>query len=86
MNCLLSLPHANVDVERVFSSVNLIKTKHRNRLQTSTVRALIKCKDAVKVKGCVQFDPPSELKQRLTTAVLYPSSESPQEHSDSDEN
>ena len=26
MHCLLSLPHANVDIERVFSSVNLTKT------------------------------------------------------------
>ena len=27
MQSLLSLPHANVDIERLFSSVNLIKTK-----------------------------------------------------------
>ena len=44
MSSLLSLPHANVDVEWVFSSVNLIKKKSRNRLHTSTVRALLRQK------------------------------------------
>ena len=34
MGSLLCLPHANVDVERMFSSVNLMKT---NRLHTKTV-------------------------------------------------
>ena len=54
MQSLLYLPQANVDVERVFSSVSSIKTKSRNRLQTSTVRALIKVKDGVKMSGgCV---------------------------------
>ena len=48
MQTLLCLPHANVDVERVFSSVNSIKTKARNRLHTKTVRALLKVKQGVK--------------------------------------
>ena len=38
---LLALPHSNADVERVFSQVFLIKTKHRNRLKTSTLDALL---------------------------------------------
>ena len=33
---LLALSHSNVDVERIFSQVALIKTKHRNRMKTST--------------------------------------------------
>ena len=32
MHCLLSLPHTNVDVERVFSSVNLIKNKVQKQI------------------------------------------------------
>jgi hypothetical protein len=57
---LLSLPHANVDVERIFSSVNHIKTRSRNRLQTKTVRALLKAKDGIKsYGGCVSFVPPT---------------------------
>ena len=49
---LLSLPHANVDVERIFFffflSVNLIKTNTRNRLHTGTISSLLKVKDGVK--------------------------------------
>ena len=56
MQSLLSLPHANVDVERLFSSVNLIKTKSRNRLHTRTVGALLNVKQGVAAAGgCVEF-------------------------------
>lgn len=66
MTSLLSLPHANVDVERIFSSVNLIKTKTRNKLHTSTVRALLKAKDGIKAQGgCVKFSQSSELQQKM---------------------
>ena len=53
MQSLLYLPHANVDVERVFSAVNLIKTKGRNRLHTRTVSALLKVKQGVAAAGGV---------------------------------
>ena len=76
---------ANVDIERVFSSVNLIKTKNQNRLHTKTVRALLKTKDGIKAfKGCVEFTPPLELKRRMTTDNLYSADQD--EESDSDEN
>ena len=71
MSTLLGLPHANVDVERIFFSVYLIKTRTRNRLQTRTVRAILKVKDGVKSSGgCVAFSPSSQLKQKLTSGVL----------------
>ena len=44
---LLCLPQANVDVERVFSSVNLLKIKMRNRLHTKMVGASLKVKRRV---------------------------------------
>ena len=72
MGALLCLPHANVDVERVFSSVNLIKTKTRNRLHTETVGALLKVKRKVsKTGGCFNFTPPREVKERMSSSVLY---------------
>ena len=73
MGSLLCLPHANVDVERVFSSVNLIKTKVRNRLHTKTVGALFKVKRGVaKAGGCVNFTPPPGAKARMIS-TLYDS-------------
>ena len=72
MHSLLSLPHANVDVERIFSSVNLIKTKTRNRLHTGTISSFLKVKDGVKAAGgCVNFSPSSNIKQRMVTEILY---------------
>ena len=44
---LLSLPHSNADVERIFSQVTLIKTKTRNKLKTETLDALILVKQGL---------------------------------------
>lgn len=75
MFSLLSLPHANVDVERIFSSVNLIKTKTRNRLTTATVQSLLIAKDGVKSNGgCVRFSPTSDLMDKLNSTDLYTAS------------
>lgn len=38
---LLSLPWSNADVERTFSQLNLVKSKIRNRMQVSTVNAIL---------------------------------------------
>ncbi|KYM96015.1 hypothetical protein ALC62_13334 [Cyphomyrmex costatus] len=38
---LLSLPLSNAVVERVFSIINLIKTKIRNRMKVQTLEALL---------------------------------------------
>ena len=77
MGSLLCLPHANVDVERVFSSVNLVKTKMRNRLHTKTVGALLKVKRGVtKAGGCTNFSPPAGDKARMSANILYAASDS----------
>jgi hypothetical protein len=41
---LLCLPHANADVERLFSALNLVKSRLRNRLLQQTVKYLLMCK------------------------------------------
>lgn len=38
---LLSLPWSNADVERTFSQLNLVKSKIRNRMQLTTVNAIL---------------------------------------------
>jgi len=39
---LLALPLSNADVERVFSQVNLVKSKTRNRLSNSTLSGILR--------------------------------------------
>ena len=83
MQNMLCLPHANVDVERVFSSVTAIKTKTRNRLRTTTVRSLIKVKDGIKKSGgCVKFSPPQGAKERMSSAILYSDASVDASHND----
>ena len=83
MQNMLCLPHANVDVERVFSSVTAIKTKTRNRLHTTTVRSLIKVKDGIKKSGgCVKFSPPQGAKERMSSAILYSDASVDASHND----
>lgn len=49
---------SNASVERVFSTLNLCKIAHRNRLKTETLRAIMTTKDGIKSeKGIVAFNP-----------------------------
>lgn len=45
---ILCLTHSSAEVERVFSVVNIIKTKLRNRLHVKTVEAVLLSKDLLK--------------------------------------
>ncbi|XP_050066599.1 uncharacterized protein LOC126555759 [Aphis gossypii] len=56
---LLSLPHSSACVERVFSAVNINKTKLRNRLPTETLCGLLLSKQLIKEcddKTCYNYD------------------------------
>lgn len=56
---LLSLPHSSACVERVFSAVNLNKTKLRNRLSTETLCGLLLSKQLIhesKNQVCYNYD------------------------------
>lgn len=73
---VLSLPHANADCERVFSTVNCMKTKLRNRLNTETINGALHTKQHIKGgrdsgKNCVNFQPNDEMFSRMTKNILY---------------
>ena len=59
MKLYLALPHSSADAERLFSAVNLIKSKSRNCLNTDTLTALLLTKEGVKdMSGdCTKFHP-----------------------------
>lgn len=48
---VLSLPHSNADVERVFSHMNIVKTKLRNRMSNENLRALLAVKYGLRRVG-----------------------------------
>ncbi len=65
MKSVLSLPHSNADVERVFSQVTLVKTKLRNSLKTSTLDAILLTKQCLP-SSCVEFKPSSSMVKRMS--------------------
>ena len=71
---LLSLPHSNADVERIFSQVTLIKTKTRNKLKTETLDALILVKQGLPC-NCIEFKPDTAM-CKCINAEMYDSDSS----------
>ena len=72
----LCLPHSNADCERVFSKVNLIKTKTRNRFLTEIINGSLLAAQCVKEKGdCIAFIPTDDMLSRMTSGTLYQRSE-----------
>lgn len=56
VSALLCLPHSSAAVERIFSSINLIKTKERNRLETTTIEGLLHTKQLLNDKPCYDLN------------------------------
>ncbi|XP_063625602.1 E3 SUMO-protein ligase KIAA1586-like [Cydia splendana] len=52
MNCLMVLPHSSAAVERVFSAINLNKTKQRNCLNTKTLCGIMHSKRLYNKSSC----------------------------------
>lgn len=57
---VLSLPHSSVECERIFSKVNLIKTKVRNRFQVESLNGLLLSKH-IKSTTCIHFNPTNSM-------------------------
>jgi len=53
---IMTLPHSSACVERIFSCVNLIKTKYRNRLNTHNLIGLLHTKRVIKDSNCFSYD------------------------------
>lgn len=70
---VLSLPHSNAEVERLFSQLNIVKTKLRNRLSTSSVSAIIAVKSGLKRVGkcCHSYELPKSVLKQIGTLAVY---------------
>lgn len=68
----LCLPHANADCERIFSRINCIKTKLRNKLKTDTINGLLHTKEHLSHtdKNCVNFEPSKKM-LTMVNEIMY---------------
>lgn len=68
---VLSLPHSNAECERIFSQVNDIKTKKRNKLLTKTIKGNIFTQQSIKRNGktCVDFRPTNDMLSKMNKSI-----------------
>ena len=94
---ILSLPHSNAEIERVFSQMILIKSKLRNKMQTDTTNALLHVRYGLKrmSETCVSFNLPNDVLDLVASSQKYsqsrksagdkPSTSSAEEKDDEDD-
>ncbi|CAG9793612.1 unnamed protein product [Diatraea saccharalis] len=72
---LLILPHSNADVERLFSSMNVIKNKERNRMKLNLLSAIlrIRCCLRLEEKCCNDYKIPEAVVKQIGTKESYQS-------------
>lgn len=60
---ILSLPHSNAEVERIFSQMNLVKNKLKNKMNTDTVNAILHIRYGLKRMGktCSIYEFPNDV-------------------------
>lgn len=70
---MLILPYSNADVERLFSKLNIIKNKLRNRLKPTTVNAILHIKCGLNRYGkcCHNYDMPHTVLDKIKTKETY---------------
>jgi len=70
---VLSLPSSNAVVERVFSIMNTVKTKARNRINTEMLDGLlrIKCTIISSNKCCTTFSPSKSMYDKFKSEIMY---------------
>ena len=63
----MSLPHSTAVVERVFSSVNSVKTSKRNKMDSQTLKGQLLVKQRVSRGGCTMWQPSKRLVEDMVT-------------------
>lgn len=60
---ILSLPHSNAEIERVFSQMNVVKTKLRNRMSLHTLNSILYIRYGLKRSGkcCHSYNVPDDV-------------------------
>lgn len=68
---ILTLPHSSAAVERIFSTINLNKTKTRNKLSTESLIGILHSKNMIKSeqKSCFNFSVTKEILQNHNNSM-----------------
>lgn len=69
----LILPHSNAEIERVFSAINYVKSKLRNKMTLELLNAILTIKFGLIRKGkcCSTYSFPSEVIKEIGTVAVY---------------
>lgn len=64
---VMSIPHSNADIERVFSLMNVIKTELRNTLNIKTINAILMIRTGLTAvhSNCYSYDLPVDVLEGL---------------------
>ncbi|KAL0860066.1 hypothetical protein ABMA27_010381 [Loxostege sticticalis] len=69
----ISLPHSNAEVEKLFSQMNLIKNKQRNRMSLITLNSILCIRDSLRKSGqcCHNYVLPKSVLDKMGTMEKY---------------
>lgn len=73
---VLVLPYSNATVERIFSQMNIVKNKQRNRMETFMVNAILTVRFGLRrhKKCCKDYTFPKEVLQNIRSTSNYQTS------------
>ncbi|KAH7956289.1 hypothetical protein HPB52_007891 [Rhipicephalus sanguineus] len=74
---LLAMPLGNADVERVFSRMNIVKSRLRNRMKNEMLSAILHVRYGLRLRGacCRDFQPTARMMPMLNSKNMYASGE-----------
>lgn len=70
---ILSLPHSNAEIERVFSQLNIVKNKQRNRMKVNLINSILAIRAGLRrlKTNCFNYELPNDVLNLIGTKASY---------------